>query len=324
VTQVAGDFIAGPFGQPVQAYSGDSGSSLKRIRQNFSTTSLGPWTARWLIKPGTEDSVDFTLQDGTASNGGRFRVNLITGAVMSGPVMTGTATVLGTSATVLPSGFVDVSISVLFASALTQLQCIATLDFNGLSATTGTVYPACANLTNTAYPAPFTVATTAPGVIGNHNMSATLSALGITLGSEYGVGIDWSMSAVNASGAVAMSLSNSSYSSRVTLYREPNLARASVYASELGAALYYTGEDSAVGQVNRQAVRVKLNDYRASRNGALGSADNGDSALTTGIDRVLIGHALTGWSNPMAGRITRAYVIPTRAPSDADLAAMTA
>lgn len=316
VQVVDGDTTPGPFGVPVQAWAGSAGSSLKRLRQNLATTTLGPWHARWLIKPGTEDSADFVVQDSTASNGARVTVNLLTGALTSGPTAVGTATLIAATATVLPTGFVDVSIGVNFATALTQIQAIATWDLNGASATTGTLYPACANLTNTAYPVPFTVAQGSAVTVPNPSLQGLLADIG-ALGDKYTIGVTYIVHG-SAAGHV-LRIDDGSDNSRSLFYA--NGAGALSFAVKTaGATVYNQSAAASNGSVIKSAARVESNSTRVANNGLLATA-SGAMAAPASQSWLRIGRA-DGGANVPSVTVVDVWYLPTSGLSDAQLQAL--
>lgn len=290
------------------------GGSYTRLTVNSAGLALIYRTAT--VTPGASETLSFMVRLGTLSASDlKFGIYNETAAswiaVDRVPAVTPTA-----------SGWTRCDVSVTIPAGCTTIRLYPFR--NNFAAAGATFYLAMVNGTTTSYPVPLTVAQGTAGTVGNHSCSALLSALGITLGAEWTVGIDWSFEAVLASGAVAVSLTNSTYTDRATLYREPNVARASAYISASGAASYYSGDNTPVGSLSRQVLRVKTDDMRVARNGVLGQLDNGSSAMPVGVDRVVIGHALIGGQSQMPGYIHKLWLAPTRALTDAELQAVTA
>jgi hypothetical protein len=161
IAPVAGSVTA-PDGSVCGAYaSTDPSSILKRLRFNLLTTAAGAYTWSIFLRAGTEDSCAFNVQDGTGSNGAVMSVRLTDGVITTGPSVYGTAT--GPTASVQPAGngFYRISISANFVSAVTQIQAILTWDLNGVSATTGTLFPWGAQLEAGSFPTSYIPTTTA-------------------------------------------------------------------------------------------------------------------------------------------------------------------
>jgi hypothetical protein len=182
----------------------------------------------------------------------------------------------------------------------------------------------CSNITNTTYPVPLTFATTAPGVIGNHTMTATLSALGITLGQEFGVGVEHVNAAALGSSSHILRIDDGTESGRAILYRPGGGSTVGAVVTNANAASYSGIVSASINAVNKLALRVKVNDMRVANNGTLLTADDGVSAMPVGLSRIVVGHAANSGVSPFAGRLLNAYLIPTTGPADASLAAMTA
>lgn len=171
------------------------------------------------------------------------------------------------------------------------------------------------------YHPPIADTTTTFGTVGTNNMAATLSALEITLGSECGLGVE--AVALNRTAgkfpsmlALRTAAANNS-STTAEFFINPGPGYSAVVKS---AGVEQFAHYPTANTPTRFAMRVKANDFRAAFSGALSPADT--SGSVPAFDTMNVGFNTP--TDTAACRITRAYLIPNRAPSDAELAAMTA
>jgi hypothetical protein len=278
----------------------------------------------FVVKAGevTEIGIRFIRDTGVSFGGANTRMNLLTGEVTLGTLTVEALSGGWWKVTGLPDGTATTNVSIRLSLVKSGSE---TYTGDGSSG----IFVMAANLTSTLYPVPLTAAAGAVGTIGTHTMGATLSGLGVTLGAEYGVGVESVLSVLIPNyQPIAISISNNTfnesiYQNAATLSagREPNWA---VIDENVGQANSMgLGPATVVGQLRKTAVRVRANDFRSAFNGVLTFPDTAGTLPT--VDRVFIGLNWSGTSpNAFQGRITRAYLIPNRAPSDAELAAMTA
>ena len=140
--QVSAATTTAPDGSTCFGYEGSSASSLlKRLRFNFTTTTVGTYTWSIYLKAGTEDSCAITIQDGTGVNVGYATILLTNGTVTGGPANSGANTGTTISVQAASNGFYRVSLTSTFVAALTQIQAIITWVINGSSTSTGTLFP---------------------------------------------------------------------------------------------------------------------------------------------------------------------------------------
>jgi hypothetical protein len=160
--------------------------------------------------------------------------------------------------------------------------------------------------------------------VGNHTMTALLSGVGTSLGTEYGLGVESVLAAlVSSYQPISLALSDNTFNESVyqnaatlSTNREPSWA---VIDGGVGQANSMgLGPAATVGQLRKTALRVKLNDFRSAFNGALTTADI--SGTLPAIDRIHVGLNWSGAAaNAFQGRLTTAYLMPARAPSDSEL-----
>lgn len=129
-----------PNGQTT-AYSmtGSAGTLLKRVRQSVSNVAAGTVTFSIHVKAGTEDSCALTVQDNTATNGATATFNLVSGSVVSAASAFGSATGAASSIYPVGNGWYRLAVTCALPASGT-MQAILTMDVNGNSATTGTLY----------------------------------------------------------------------------------------------------------------------------------------------------------------------------------------
>jgi hypothetical protein len=160
--QISASTTTAPDGSTCFAYEGSSASSLlKRLRFNFTTTTVGTYTWSIYIKPGTEDSCAIIFNDNTGTNGGNATILLTNGTVTSGPNNVGANTGTAVAVQALSNGFYKISLTSTFVSALTQIQAIIAWDTVGVSTTTGTLFPWGAQLEAGAFPTSYIPTTSA-------------------------------------------------------------------------------------------------------------------------------------------------------------------
>jgi hypothetical protein len=122
-------------------FTGDAGTSIKRIRQNVTTTALGPWTYSVWLKVDNAASALVALFDSSVGgvNNVRTMLTFSTGAV-STAVAGGTATGASASVTPFGNGWYRVSITGTFVTALTSVWAEVWLDGFVSTASTTSFY----------------------------------------------------------------------------------------------------------------------------------------------------------------------------------------
>lgn len=175
-----------------------------------------------------------------------------------------------------------------------------------------------------SYIVPSTIALTSAATVGNHSCSALMSALGISLGSEYTNGVEYT-SATTATDKVVLGLSSGAFAN--SIYVIPRNGAGSQSFSMLSGNVpqleAMSGAAAAVGALQKSSLRAKQNDSRASINGALLSQDAA-CVLPVGLTNIRLGGAPWGGAaNDFAGHIHKLWLAPTRALTDTELQALT-
>lgn len=181
------------------------------------------------------------------------------------------------------------------------------------------------NVTNTGYSVPLV---SAAGTVGNHSCSALLSALGISLGAEYSIGVDYTLANLTANyQPITVSVSDNTFNESIyqnaatlTAAREPNWNVIDGGAGQVnGMGL---GPPAVIGALRKTAMRLKTNNFRAAFNGALSLLDS--LGTLPDVDRV---HIALNWQggaiNALQGHIHKLWIAPSRALTDAELQAVT-
>jgi hypothetical protein len=120
-------------------FVGAAGTSIKRIRQNVTTTALGPWTYSIWLKADTAVSALVTLLDNSVGGVNNVRTTLtFSTGLVSTAVAAGTATQASASVTPFGNGWYRVSITGTFVTALTSVWAEVWLDgFTSTASETG-------------------------------------------------------------------------------------------------------------------------------------------------------------------------------------------
>jgi hypothetical protein len=178
------------------------------------------------------------------------------------------------------------------------------------------------NITGTTYKVPLTVATTAPGIIGNHSMTATLSALGVTQGQAFGLGVEYVVAA-GSPGSIRgiLQVESAGGDNRCVVRTGSSAGTYQAIIRNAGSNAYIQqGSNTPDGQLNKIALRCNTTPSTGI-NGVLGAVGSGVT-VPTDLDRIFIGY---GTAAPrLSGRICNAYLIPATGSADASLSAMTA
>lgn len=179
-----------------------------------------------------------------------------------------------------------------------------------------------ANLTDTPYPVPLSLATTGTVTIGAPSWTGALSGLAVTLGSEYTVGAEaFYLSATWAAAHRILRLDDGTDANAVQLQRASTTATDGGLVTTASADVYAPSAAGAYSSARKMAMRLAANDCRFAAAGALQAA-SGSAALPSGLANVRLGHGLAG-ANQLAGGIARAW-ISLKSLTDAQLQAVTA
>jgi hypothetical protein len=202
---------------------------------------------------------------------------------------------------------------------LSATQSVADEAYQGDGASGVNVW--CVNLSNTSYPVPLTVATTAPGIIGNHAMTATTAALGITPGQAFGLGVEYVVAA-GSPGSIRgiLQVESAGGDNRCVVRTGSSAGTYQAIIRNAGSNAYIQqGSNTPDGQLNKIALRCNTTP-NTGINGVLGAVVSGVT-VPTDLDRIFIGY---GTAAPrLSGRILDAYLYPKEGLSDAELQTVT-
>ena len=304
--QVSAATTTAPDGSTCFGYEGSSASSLlKRLRNNFTTTTVGTYTWSIYLKAGTENSCAITIQDGTGLNGASATILLTNGTVTTAASNAGVNTGAAISVQAASNGFYRVSLTSTFVAALTQIQSIITWDVNGASTTTGTLFPWGAQLEAGAFPTSYIPTTSATATRAADVASITGSNFSSwynqTEGTVFFEGINPAIS------TTAFAVSDGSTNNRLQMESGTNSRIARVVSggtTQAANSIAYT-----YGTLQRFAMSYATNSINFANAGTLGTEDT--SATIPTVDQSRIGANPTG-VNPLNNTIKRLTYFPTR------------
>jgi hypothetical protein len=305
-------------------FTGAAGTSIKRIRQNVTTTALGPWTYSIWLKNDTAVSALVALLDSSVGGVNNVRTTLTfsTGSV-STAVAAGTATGASASVTPFGNGWYRVSITGTFVTALTSVWAEVWLDGFTSTASETSFYVWGAMLESGSFQTSYIPTTTAAAtraadictMVGD-NFGNWFNAVEGTLFAEYA-------KSNNAIAGRALTLNNGTANNQIRINASLStnirpdwqiLDGGVVQANVLGAV------EIAVNVVGKTAGAYRVNDFQQATNGTLGVADTSGTVPT--ISQANIGANEAGLAS-INGHIRRIAFINRRV-SNAELQALTA
>jgi hypothetical protein len=295
------------------------GGSYTRLTINSAGLSLIYRTAT--VTPGASQTLSFMVRLGTlAASDFKFGIYNETAlswiAVDQVPAVTPTA-----------NGWSRCDVSVTIPAGCTTIRLYPFR--NNIAAAGGTFYLSLVNGTTTSYPVPLVKTEGLAVTVPNFSFGALLSELGITLGSEYTIGVEYTLANLSANyQPISFSLSNNTFNESVyqnaatlTAGREPNWA---VIDEGVGQANSMgLGPATVVGQLRKTAVRVRANDFRSAFNGVLTLPDTVGTLPT--VDRIYVGLNWSGTApNAFQGHIRKLWLVPPVGLSDSQLQSLSA
>lgn len=191
----------------------------------------------------------------------------------------------------------------------------------------GTLFLSMVCGTNTAYPVPLTPARELAVTVPAFSFGGMLADLGITLGGEYTIGVEYTLENLSANyQPLAFSISDNTFNDSIYLncsaVNGPRPSTWSVVDGGVGQSTQAgLGPGAAVGVLRKTAASIKQNSIRPVYDGVLGVIDA--TATLPAVDRLFIGLNWSGGStNAFQGSISKLWVIPNVALSDAPLKAL--
>ena len=306
--QVSASTTTAPDGSTCFAYEGSSASSLlKRLRFNFTTTTVGAYTFSIYLKAGTENSCAITLQDNTGLNGGVVEILLTNGTVAVAASNFGVNTGTAVLVQALSNGFYRISLTSTFVAAVTGLQAITGWDTNGSTTTTGTIFPWGAQLEAGAFPTSYIPTTAAAATRSADVASITGSAFSGWYRQDEGT-VFAEGRAVN-NGVIAVA-NDGSFNNRKPQLNLGAIGSVDANYVAAGSIVAPFTQVSSVGISNRWATAYAVDNFGFSSNG-LAPAQDSSGALPSGINALRLGSFQNG-SSYANGPIKRLCFWPTR------------
>lgn len=308
--QISAATTTAPDGSTCFGYEGSSASSLlKRLRNNFATTTVGTYTWSIYLKAGTENSCAITIQDGTGLNGASATILLTNGTVTTAVSNAGVNTGAAISVQAASNGFYRVSLTSTFVAALTQIQSIITWDVNGASTTTGTLFPWAAQLEAGAFATSY-ISTTSATVTRAADVA---SITGTNFSSWYqgNTGTLFFEGINTAISTTAFAVSDGSINNRLQMESGTNSRIARVVSggtTQAANSIAYT-----YGTSQRFAISYATDSINFANAGTLGTEDT--SATIPTVDQARIGANPTG-ANPLNSTIKRLVYWGQRLPNN--------
>jgi hypothetical protein len=299
--QVSASTTTAPDGSTCFAYEGSSASNLlKRLRFNFTTTTVGAYTWSIYVKAGTEDSCAITLQDGTGVNGSTAVILLTNGTVTTAASNNGSNTGATVLVQTLSNGFYRINLTSTFVAALTQIQAIITWDGNFSSTTTGTLFPWGAQLEAGAFPTSYIATTGATATRAADVATITGSNFSSWYNQSQGtIYCEWrTPTPTKNSFAAAVGISGNGNN---RFLGHPLNTSSSIPKVEMAIGL----TNFSVGNTGDQSIAV---------NGAIGAGLGANINAPTYPNDLLIGFQFDGGSNYLNGTIARLTFSPVRSP----------
>jgi hypothetical protein len=266
-------------------FTGDAGTSIKRIRQNVTTTALGPWTYSVWLKVDNAASALVALFDSSVGgvNNVRTMLTFSTGAVSTAAAV-GTATGASASVTPFGNGWYRVSITGTFVTALTSVWAEVWLDGFVSSASTTSFYIWGAQLEAGSFPTSYIPTTDAAATraadvasISGSNFSSWYRQDEGTMFAEFN-----RPAAVTGLRSIA-AVSDGGFNNRMTFRTDSAVLITSfVITGGVNNATFPSAINS--GANNKAALAYATNDFNAGVNGVSGTNDTVGTAPV--VDRL--------------------------------------
>jgi hypothetical protein len=263
-----------------------SASALKRVRNNFNTTTTGQYCGSWFVKYVSERYVICTVQDNTGSNGFRsHRFDLLTGTADVSQAVFGTAT--GVNSGIIPygNGWFRVWVSGTLVSALTQIQNILHHDTIGASTSVGVIEGWVSQLEQGLVPTS-PIITTGSAVTRSADTFSVLGLTGTTAGVIY---IEGSTLASGTQGLI--SLNDNTANERLELITSGTDPVFNVVDGGVSQSSIDGGTVSA-GTIFKAACAFEANNFAISVNGGVPVTDTSGTVPT--FDRMFVGRNQAG------------------------------
>ena len=301
-------------------FTGNAGTGIKRLRQNITTTSLGPWTFSIWLKGNTAASALIVIFDSSVGGVNHVRTTLSfsTGA-LSGTTAGGTATGISTSVQNFGNGWYRVSITGTFVTALTSVWAEVWLDGYTSTAIETSFYLWGAQLEAGSFPTSY-IPTTSSTVtraadvasISGSNFSSWYNATQgtvftsqktpVTNGQQ---GAYWFSTPPTVGRGIAGIIDTRDVAQRLTVYNRDDVAVSSLNVSPL-----------IDGQQQNIAHSWSGGTQSASLNGLLNTGSY--NAIYPGISQLSIGFSEISAGSPqyLSGTIRRLTFWPARLPNE--------
>lgn len=299
----------------------DTSVNLSHLAQSTVTTSVAgvSYTARAVLYPDERKHAALCFTGGGGGTDRGIFVDLQTGAITGAfgayPASYG--------ATLRADGGVDLFITEAAPGAAGYAARVYVCSAQNISVYTGDgvsgLRVAVLNLTNTAYPVPLTVAQGTAGTVGNHSCSALLADLGMALGTEFSVGMEYTFRAL-ATVSAAMQIDNNSNTDRVRMQAQTTDSSVAATTTVAGVGAWSQVATVTPGGLIKQAMRISSASHRLAANGALAGAPAA-FGLPTGLTRVRIAQSAVGLQS--AASVSKLWIAPSISLTDAELQTVT-
>lgn len=297
-------------------------TSTHLIRQTITYTLAEVTTITLLFKPAEENVLVVRAGSGGTVWGSMTPVF----ATFDASTGTATAGTHGVSPTMVPAkdgGWLcSVTTVATTAAGNAQVHLVLRQTTAYLGNGTSGLFVSRFNVTNTAYRVPLTTAVATAVTVPSFSFSGLLADMGITLGSEYTIGCESIYITPLAASSHIARLDDGSDTNRVLFYRPGSGTSVSSLATSANAGVYIGTATSAGMTLNKQTMRVKLNNMSSATNGVLLAADDGASAMPIGLNRLVLGHGASSGSSVTNGWIRKLWLVPSLGLSDTQLQAL--
>jgi len=302
-------------------FTGAAGTSIKRVRQNITTTALGPWTYSIWLKTSTAVSAVLFLSDSSAGGANHVRTTITfsTGSI-STATATGTATGAIASVTPAGNGWYRISITGTFVTALTSVWAEVWLDGFTSTASTTSFFLWGAQLEAGAFPTSYI-----PTVASQVTRSADAASMTGTNFSSWYNGAEGTAYTEAASLATAylgaiVGFSDGTINNRFSIRGMTASNQATSLGLDSGVTQWSLIFSSQTTAATKFALGYKVDDIAFTRNAATPLTDA--SALIPVVNQLRIGAEGTG-TQGYNGHIRQIVYYPRRL-TNSDLQTITA